>query len=339
MKKLGRLLVLEGIVSVGLATLMYYVAVLSSPMELLYLPFDWLGKGLRWLSLSSAVGNLLALFFYGMLCLTPILILLIKRVRTGLQKIDLLLPVISLFSYYMLYHFINPGLMLKWAPQNLADPSMLDVIKLAFAIIFYSLCLAYFMLRMLDTLTIVEEGDHQQSLNKRLQMILEALAALYTFLFGYFSTYELFSSLDQYSANTGNTLLFSTILPPQGGFSLNQFVVVLDYLLSGLPVIFAIYILVAAVHLIKEMTSHHMETEEYQAAAKLSTAGKYAVYVTVFSNLTLNVFQFFMSNQLKNAEFNLNITLFPLVIAFGAMILAGYFKETKELHEDNEMII
>jgi hypothetical protein len=338
MKKLGRLLVLEGIISIGLAVLMYYVAILTSSMEFLYLPFDLLGKGLRWLSLSSSVGNWLALFLYGMLCLSPILYLLFRRLRKGFQKIDLLLPVISLFSYYMLYHFINPRLMLKWAPQNLVDLSFLDMAKLAFAIIFYSLCLAYFMLRMLETLTFVDEGDHQQSLNKGLQLILEALSVFYTFLFGYFSTYELFSELDRYSANTDN-LLFMAIIPPQSGFSLNQFVVVLDYLLRGLPVIFAIYILVAAVHLIKEMATHHMETEEYQAAAKLSRAGKYAVYVTVFSNLTLNIFQFFLSSQLKDTNFNLNITLFPLIIAFGAMILAGYFKETKELHEDNEMII
>lgn len=339
MKKLGRLLILEAIVSIGLAFLMYYVAVLTSHMELLYLPFDWLGKVLRWLSLSSNVGNMLALLFYGMLCLSPLLYLFFRKVRAGFQKVDLLLPVISLFSFYLLYHYINPGLMLKWAPQGLSDPSCLGMIKLAFAIIFYSLWLTYFMLRMLVTLTSVEEGTYQQHLNKRLQLILEALSALYTFLYGYFATFELLSALDKYSAKSGDDLHLTTFMPLQGGSGLNQFVAVLNYILRGLPVVFAIYILVTGVHLIEEMTSHHMEAEEYQAAAKLSRAGRNAVYVTVFCNLILNIFQFFLSNQLTDTEFNLNITLFPLIIAFGAMILAGYFKETKELHEDNEMII
>jgi hypothetical protein len=340
MKKLGRFLVLEGTISIGLAYLMYYVAVLTSSMEILYEPFEWIGMGLRCLSLSSSIGNMLALFLYGMLSLSPLLYLLLKRKRTGLEKIDLLLPVISLFCFYMLYHFVNPGLMLKWAPQQInADPSFLGIVKIAFVIIFYSLCLANFMLRMLGTLTSIEDGDHQQSLSKKLQLILEILSVLYTFLIGYFSTFELFAALEKYSAKTGNDPLFSSILPTQGSSSLDQFIVILNYLLQCLPVIFAIYILAAGVQLIKEMTAHHMETEEYQAAAKLSKAGKNAVYVTIFSNLTLNVIQFFLSNQLRDTDFNLNITLSPLIIAFGAMILAVYFKETKELHEDNEMII
>lgn len=339
MKKLGRFLLIEGVISIGLACLTYYVAVLTSPMELLYKPFEWIGMGLRWLSLSSSVGNMIALFLYGMLSLSPILYLLYRRKRTGLGKVDLLLPVISLFSFYMLYHFVNPGLMLKWAPQMLSDEGFIGMIKLAFVILFYSLCFTYFMLRMLGTLIPVDDGDNQQALAKRLQLILEILSVLYTFVIGYFSTYELFADLDNYSAKTGTKALFAAILPAQGNAFLNQFVVILSYLLRCLPVVFAIYILVAGVQLIKEMASHHMEAEEYQAAARLSKVGKKAVYVTVFSDLALNVIQFLLSNQLNDTSFNLNITLSPLIIAFGAMILAGYFKETKELHEDNEMII
>ncbi len=340
MKKLGRLLILEGIISIGLAYLMYYVAVLTSPMDLLYQPFDWIGLGLRRLSLSSPVGNWLALFLYGMLCLTPIFYLLIKKVRTRLQKIDLLLPIISLFSFYMLYHFINPGLMFEWAPQQItADLSFLGIIKMAFVIIFYSLCIAYFMLRMLGTLAVCNTENHRQYLGKKLQLILELLSVMYTFLISYFSTYELFAILDKYSAKADPGLFFKSILPDQGDAFLNQVVAILSYLLQCLPVIFAICILVAGVELIKEMIAHHMEPEEYQAASHLSNIGKNAVYVTIFSNLALNVLQFLLSNQLRDTDFSLNITLSPLIIAFGAMILSGFFKETKELHEDNEMII
>ncbi len=339
MKKLGRFLILEGILSIGLAYLMYYVALLTSSMEILYLPFDWLGIGLRRLSLSSSIGNMLALFFYGMLCLSPVLYLLFKKKRSGLVKIDLLLPVISLFCFYMLYHFINPGLMLQWIPQQLTDPSFLGMIKLAFVIIFYSLCLTYFMLRMLGILTPIEHEEHPQFLTKGLQLILEILSALYTFLIGYFSTFELFADLTKYSVKTGTESVFAAAFPAHGNSFLNQFVTIFSYLLRCLPVVLTINILVAGVLLIKEMALHHMKAEEYQAAARLSNAGKKAVYVTVFSNLALNVTQFLLSNQLSDTNFSLSITLSPLIIAFGAMILAGYFKETKELHEDNEMII
>lgn len=339
MKKLGRYLILEGILSVGLAYLMYYVATLSSSMELLYKPFEWIGMGLRWLSLSSLIGNWIALFCYGILSLLPMLYLIIRRSKSGGSKVDLLLPVISVFTFYTLYHFINPGLMLNWAPQTIADKSIIGLIKLAFVIIYYSLCLSYFIFRMLGALADGDPENRLHYLGKRLQVILVSLAALYTFLIGYFSTFELFASLNKYSAQANTDPLFTGLLPSQGSSSLNQFITILTYLLQCLPVIFAIVILTGGVNLLKEMASHHLEEEEFTAASQLSSAGKKAVYVTVFSNLALNILQFFLSSRLHDTNFNLNITLFPLIIAFGAMILAGYFKETRELHEDNEMII
>ena len=339
MKKMGRLLLLEGIISIGLAYLMYNFPILSNPLQLLYKPFEWIGRGLRWLSLSSSLGNMLALFCFVMLSLSPILYLLVRRIRTGLRKVDLLLPIISVFTFYMLYHFINSGLMLKWAPQMLTDQSVIGIVKFAFVIIFYSLWLTYFMIRMLETLTATEKGNRQQYLGKKLQLILRLLSILYTFLIGYFSTFELFAALDKHSVKAGSISLFSSILPTQESASLNQFIIIFNYLLRCLPVVFAIYILVEGIQLIQEMITHHMEEEEYRAASQLSNAGKKAVYVTVFCNLALNVIQFLLSSRLSDTAFSLNITLSPLIIAFGAMILSGYFKETKELQEDNEMII
>ncbi|MGB4658674.1 MAG: hypothetical protein WBI07_05820, partial [Mobilitalea sp.] len=63
------------------------------------------------------------------------------------------------------------------------------------------------------------------------------------------------------------------------------------------------------------------------------------VYVTVFSNIVSNVLQFIFSNLLNDIDYSLNISLTPLIIAFLAMILSGYFKESMELYDDNNMII
>jgi hypothetical protein len=58
-----------------------------------------------------------------------------------------------------------------------------------------------------------------------------------------------------------------------------------------------------------------------------------------FCNILSNVLTFVFSKQLNDTAYRLEISLFPLIIAFMAMILSGFFKATKELNEDNEMII
>ena len=91
--------------------------------------------------------------------------------------------------------------------------------------------------------------------------------------------------------------------------------------------------------LLKTMISSHMKEEEIKAANQLGIIGKTSVYVTVIANITLNVIQFLLSSQLNDTSYILEISVVPLIIAFSAIILAGYFRETKELYEDNEMII
>lgn len=339
MKKLGRFLLIEGILSIGLAFLMYYVIGLSSAMELLYKPFDWIGGGLRWLSLSSSIGNIFAFICYVTLSLVPILYLLIRRRKAGLKKIDLLLPVISIYTFYMLYQFINTGLMLERVPQLLSDPSVLPMIKLAFAIVLYSILLCYLIIRMSETLEIDNTEERLQYLCRRLQGILLLVSVLYTFVIGYFSTFGMLGGIHKYAAKESSNPLLSNFMTYQSSPLPNQFIVILTYVMQCLPVIYVIYILIAGIELLKAMTSHHLEEEEYVAATRLSSIGKRAVYITVLSNLVLNIAQFLLSAKLNDASFDLNITLSPLIIAFSAMILSGYFKETKELHEDNEMII
>jgi uncharacterized membrane protein YhaH (DUF805 family) len=109
--------------------------------------------------------------------------------------------------------------------------------------------------------------------------------------------------------------------------------------LEALPIIFSILILLKGIQLLDAMTLNHMKEEEIKAATRMGIISKWAVYVTFICNIAINLFQFVLSKQLSDVNFNLQISLLPLIIAFSAMILSGYFKETKELHEDNEMII
>lgn len=315
----------EGILAFGLAILMYYAVGLTNSMFLLTVPFDCIANGLRWLSLYSPAGNLAAILLYTLLSLLPMVYLCAGWKKAGLNKTDILLPVISLYSFYLLYEFINPGLMLKRLPKLLAGTDGLPMVKMSFAIIFYVLVIAYFMFRMMQHLKSNNEKNRLCHLCNQLQKILIIISVLYTFYLGYFMTFMMFQDFNQSIE--------------QNSSSVNMFFVVLTYILNGLPIILSIATLVSGIGLLKAMALSHLQAEEIQAASHMGAISKYTVYVTVICNITLNVLQFIFSRQLNDTSYVIKISFIPLIIAFSAVILSGYFKEAKDLHEDNEMII
>jgi hypothetical protein len=339
MKKLKIVLLLEGILSIVLAYLMFYTAGLQSSLEILSKPFDWIGNLLRWLSLSSSIGNLFAFVCYILISLIPMIYLATVRRKVGIRKVDILLPVISIYLFYMLYEFINPGLMLQRVPQVLSDTSILPLMKLTFSIIFYSLLLGYLIIRMVGSLAEGGAEDHMQFLCRGLRKILFAVSVVYTFYIGYFATFQMFTGIGKYVVtDPAIQPIYSPVIFPNSSV-VDQFMAILTYFLQCLPIIYSILILIYGITLLNGMTLHHMKEEEFRAAEQLSNISRKTVYVTVFSNLTINIVQFLLTKQLSDTMFHMEIILTPLIIAFSAMILSGYFKETKELQEENEMII
>jgi hypothetical protein len=325
MRKLKNALFIEFFLSVGLALLMFFVVGLQNGMFLFSIPFEWIGTGLRYLSLWSTFGNVIAIFVYIFLSLLPLIYLLRKRKKIGLTKADALLPIISIYSFYMLYEFINPGLMIDRVPEIMADASSLPFVKMTLVIVFYSLCIGYLILRLAGTLSMSNIDNRFSYLCLGLQRILILVSVIYTFFLGYFYIFEALKNLSKYEAE--NSAL------------INLLFTVVKYILESLPILFTILILIAAVNLLKEMIGNHMQEEEIIAANQMGRISRHTVYITVMSNITINIIQFLLSNQLNDTMYNLELSLFPLIIAFFAMILSGYFKQTKDLHEDNEMII
>lgn len=324
-KKLEIVFILEGVLSFCLAVLMFYVVDLSNPLFILSIPFDLIGKGLRWLSLSSIAGNITALLLYVALALTPLLYFSVRVIRHKFNKSDFLLLLLSIYSFYMIYEFINPQLMLHRTSNFMADAVFIPMIKLSFSIIFYTLLISYLILNMTSHLNDISTNNRLGKLCTHLSRILVMLAGLYTFFICYFISFELFQNIAKYfSENRG---------------SINLYYLMIEYILEALPVLFTILTLLSGVGLLSAMVTDHLKEKELLAANRLSMISRRAVYVTILSNIASNTLQFLFSNQLNDTDYSLDISLTPLVIAFLAMIVSGYFKETMELYEDNSMII
>ena len=77
-------------------------------------PFAQIGLGLRWLSLSGAVGNGLAIGLYVLLSLIPLIALGVIWRRGKLRQADALRAVLSALLFWVLYLMVNPGLLTAW---------------------------------------------------------------------------------------------------------------------------------------------------------------------------------------------------------------------------------
>ena len=325
MKKILVALLIEGIAAIALSLFMKYYIGMEEAILLLYIPFDLIGKGLRCLSLQSSIGNIIALIIYALLCLTPIFWLVFRKLRKQLNYSDILLPIISIYSFYMLFLFVNPNLMYRHVPELFMDESALSIVRLSLAIIFFTLVIGYLIIRMLTTLSQEKEENRMIFLCRRLQVLLYIISILYTFLLGYFSTFELFSQIDQRSFTKGTQM--------------NQVYVLLSFVLKTVPVLFTIVTLVSGIVLLTTISTKHKQEEEVEAAKRMGMFSRRTAFLTVGCNIALNLFQLVFSSQLNDTSIVLNVSLAPLIISISAMILSGFFKETKELYEENEMII
>ena len=75
--------------------------------------------------------------------------------------------------------------------------------------------------------------------------------------------------------------------------------------------------------------------------ARLASVAKVTAVVTVISDFILNFYQFLLGATLPNVNvtFAPDVSMEPLIIAFGALIFHEYFKRTKQLKEENDFKI
>ena len=107
---------------------------------LIAFPFEQIGAGLRVLSLSGAVGNVVAIILYMLLGIIPAGIWGFLHWRKKSEPLDFMLLVISALLFVTLYYMINPGLLFTGVPGTG---------KWSLGSTFYSVLLGYLLIRIL----------------------------------------------------------------------------------------------------------------------------------------------------------------------------------------------
>lgn len=321
--KLVKVLLLpEFLIAASLAVILYTSFGMRSGLLVINMPFDAVAYVLRTLSLAGPAGNGIAIALYTLLSLLPVILLLTRIVRTHKTNWpDLLLPVLSAVCFYLLYAFINPGILLLRLTPKLRNAEMLPVLKGLVSALFYAVLIAYLVLKALRKQAAENaREDRFRHLASGLAKLLTVCIFFYTAVIGYFGIFSLFGRID--AAEGGADITFA----------------VLQSLLTLVPQLFTAGILYCGLNLACVLDAGLFGPEE-AAAGRLARVSRTAVYVSIGCNLVWNLLQFSFAGKLSRIHYEMEIPVLSFILAFAALLLSGYFKKAKEVKEDNEMII
>ena len=145
---INKLILIEVIAGILLAFITSKILHMTAALQIMYLPFELIGKGLRFLSLSSVIGNVIAIIIYAAISLIPAIYVVYQRKTGTNRKEDILLIAFTGLLFYSLYMFINPGLMYQRMPEiSSMDQTSLIAMKIIYAFIIYSVVIMWLIMR------------------------------------------------------------------------------------------------------------------------------------------------------------------------------------------------
>lgn len=319
---INKLILIEVITGILLAFIASKILHLTEALQIMYLPFELIGKGLRFLSLSSAIGNVIAIIIYAAISLIPAIYVVYQRKTGTKHKEDILLIAITGLLFYSLYMFINPGLMYQRMPDIFSmDKQSLVAEKVIYAFIIYSVVVIWLIMKAIRFLGDDSQKNWKSRLYFGMKGLIAALISYYTIFLTYAKTFELLHKSQNKLQNVSSVEWFKSIL-------------------QLLPIAMTILLFINIIHVVKAIEDHK-EKQQMTAVSRLANVAKVTAVVTVISDFILNFYQFLLGATLQNVNitFSPDVSMEPLIIAFGALIFYEYFKRTKQLKEENDQFI
>lgn len=111
------------------------------------------------------------------------------------------------------------------------------------------------------------------------------------------------------------------------------------YILSTVPMIISMIVMFVGIKLINDFRENQYGENVVEGIKKIYEYSKTTVYLSVVSSLLINGMQLFLSSAISEVNMFLNVPFIPLIVAFVGIILCRYFKESKDLYDDNNTII
>jgi len=315
--------ILIGFLCTEAAACMLYHLLQASYAEVfisaLTFPFEQIGWGLRFLSLSSTVGNVAAIVVYMAVCLIPAATLFLLWKKRKLYAEDALLCLLSAVLFAVIYIMINPG----FIGSPLAGQ---PVMKAVLGGVVYSIFFGYIILRMVHLFS----AGSTDKLISYMRIMLGLLSVLFVYIvFG--SCFEsLLGSIKSLQAgNTGN----EDILGVSYAF------LVLQYIADAAPYALNVFVVFSALRLLSEMRADRYSAAALSAAERMTHLCGGALVATVLVNICFNVLQLLFIKSLMTINTSIQIPVIPIAFVLSALLLTRLAAENKQLKDDNDMFI
>ena len=281
---------------------------------LIWLPFHWVGLGLRALSLSGVSGNLVAVVLYVLLGLLPMLPL----VKGKWTADKWLLPVASAVLYYVLYYGINPGLR--------ADVLRNEAGDLILAGCFWSLLLSRWLIRFLR-----RSGElGTPAVFRSLRLLLQLSIAVLLWIGVALGLHGLLDELHTLKAQ--NTMPELNLLPTQAMLLLTYLVTVLEYCLDA-------WVLALGTGFLRELEKDPYSESCCNASEKLVLWCRRSLILIVLSHTGMNLIKLFLADHLLVVDAAFSLPLLSIAIHLGALGLSRLLSSARQLKEDNDLFI
>ena len=285
-------------------------------------PFEPIGALLRMLSLANAVGNVIAIILYALICLIPAGAYLLLRKKGKAGKVDLLLWLISAVLFFVLYYMINPGLFAVQIPGTS---------KMMLGMLFYSVFCCYLVLKILEK-CMKADADW---LEKGLRMILYLIVMVLVFeiIVGCFEEIAAAYQKAQ-TGNYGSDLFFTA-----PNLTMTYVFLALQSIVRVIPFALDILIIIGGMRLLDAMKIDKYSDESVAAAEKLAVICIRSLVITMLSGLGLNVLQVVLRNQINYVNLVISVPIFSIMFALAVLLLAKYIHETQKVKQELDMFI
>lgn len=285
-------------------------------------PFEQIGLGLRLLSLSGTVGNIVAIVLYIAICLLPAVLIFFLRKMRKLHIEDGLIALLSIVLFAVIYLMINPG----YIANLTRGAEGLPIGKAMLGGTVYSILCGYVVLRVLRLFCI----GSTDKLIRYMSRMLGVLGVFFVYLIFGACLDGLFESVQTLRAgNTGNVQLLTA----------SYFFLILQYVVDAMPYAWNIVIVFSALGLLYEMLTDRFSIETVTSARNMSRLCVSALVVTVLSNIGFNLLQLLFARSLMVMQGSLQIPVLAIAFVLLALLLTRLVMENKQLKDDNDLFI
>ncbi len=300
----------------------------SGYSSLMKFPLAQLANILRSLSLSSQLGNMIALILYILIGLLPLVYLAYRHYKKKKSIEDIiLLPIFSIILFTILYLMINPGLINRYfGPLTFPGVSLAGMGKSILGGVFYSALAAYLILKAIRN---IEQRDTDKLLDILAYLFYIAMAI------GIFSVFYLgvgTLAMDIQALKDANT-------GPAIWLSPSYLFMILAFILDNTPTLLFVYIFIVAIRLVEALRVDRYSDEVIASSTKVFRLSKFALLFIMVGNLAFNLLQVICSKYLYNVAYKTLVPLNLLGLSLLMLLVGRYFSQSKKLYTDNQLFI